>query len=187
MTGLVRFGNALGALGMAAILVAGFGLQFMLNELPCPLCNLQRVAFALCGFGFLLNLRFGGQPGHYGLILLSALFGLAVAGRQTLLHIVPGTGSYGSAIFGMHFYSWAVILFLAVIAGVALLLVLSGAGRVEHGRSESLTAARFRGGARLIAYLLIAVTLANAAATFVQCGPIECPDDPKSYWLLQRL
>ena len=82
---LVRLGNAAGAAAMAVILLIAFGLQFGLNELPCPLCNLQRVAFVLCGFGFLLDLRFGAHPLHYGLALLGALFGLVVSGRQVLL------------------------------------------------------------------------------------------------------
>jgi disulfide bond formation protein DsbB len=90
---LARLGNAVAAAGIAIVLLVAFGLQFGLKELPCPLCNLQRVAFALCGFGFLLNLRFGVQPLNYGLSLLAALFGVAVAGRQVLLHIVPGSGS----------------------------------------------------------------------------------------------
>ena len=185
MTGLVRFGNALGALGLALILLAGFGFQFGLNELPCPLCLLQRVAFVLCGFGFLLNLRYGSQPFHYGLILLSALYGLAASGRQVLLHIVPGSGGYGSPIFGLHFYTWAFLLFLAVILGAAFLLVLSGGGRIEHDRFES-RAARFGAFSKFAAYMLIFATLANAVGTFVECGPIECPDNPTSYWLLQR-
>ena len=74
---LIRLGNAAGAAGIATILMVAFGLQFGLNEPPCPLCNLQRAAFVLCGFGFVLNLRFGIQPLHYGLVLLGALFGLA--------------------------------------------------------------------------------------------------------------
>ena len=141
MTGLVRFGNALGALGLALVLLAAFGFQFGWNELPCPLCILQRVAFVLCGFGFVLNLRFGSQPAHYGLTLLGALFGLAASGRHVLLHIVPGTGAYGSPIFGLHFYTWALLLFLAVILGTAFLLILSGGGRLEHDRFNSRAAA----------------------------------------------
>src|SRR5512144_1680427 len=120
MTALVRLGNLIGTAGIAAALLVAFGLQFALNELPCPLCMLQRVALVLCGFGFLLNLRFGAQPLHYGLSILSALFGFAAAGRQVLLHIVPGTGAYGSALFGLHLYAWSLILFGAVIAGVAV-------------------------------------------------------------------
>ena len=186
MTALVRLGNAAGAAGIALVLLIAFGLQFGLKDLPCPLCNLQRVAFVLCGFGFLLNLRFGAHQLHYGLTLLGALFGLVASGRHVLLHIVPGTGTYGAVILGLHFYSWAFLLFLAVIAGAALLMILSG-GRNEHDRTDSQVAARFTGLSRLATYAPIGVTLANAASTFVQCGPIECADDPVGYWLLKYL
>jgi disulfide bond formation protein DsbB len=186
MTGLVRLGNALGALGLALILLTAFGFQLGWNELPCPLCLLQRAAFVLCGFGFVLNLRYGSQPAHYGLILLSALYGLAASGRQVLLHIVPGSGAYGSPILGLHYYTWAFVLFVAVILGAAFLLVLSGSGRHEHDRFESREA-RFGAFAKFAAYMLIFATLANAVGTFVECGPFECPDNPTSYWLLQRL
>src|SRR5262245_51703044 len=127
MTSLVRLGNAIGAAGIAVIPLVAFGMQFGLNELPCPLCMLQRVALVLCGFGFLLNLRFGVQPLHYGLSILSALLGFAAAGRQVMLHIVPGTGAYGSALFGLHLYTWSAILFAAIIAGIALLMLIGDA------------------------------------------------------------
>ncbi len=54
--------NALGLLGCCAILLVAFGYQFALGELPCPLCLLQRAAFAASGVGFALNVRFG--PGR---------------------------------------------------------------------------------------------------------------------------
>jgi len=187
MASLVRFGNTLGVAGIALVLLAAFAAQFALKELPCPLCELQRVAFVMCGFGFLLNLRFGSQPMHYGLIVLAALFGVTASGRQVLLHIVPGSGEYGSPLLGLHYYTWSLLLFVAVIVGVAVLLVLSGSGRPEHDRFDSRPAARFSGLARFAAYLLIVMTFANAVASFVQCGPFECPDNPTSYWLLQRI
>ena len=184
---LVRFGNALGAAGIAMVLLIGFILQLELKELPCPLCMLQRVGFVLAGMGFLLNLRFGSQPAHYGIALLGAMFGVAASSRQVMLHVVPGTGHYGSAIFGLHFYSWALLLFLAVIGGIAALLVLSGSGRPDHEPRGMRTSPQFAGFAKFAAYFLIVMTFANAAASFVQCGPIECPDDPASYWLLDHL
>ena len=140
MGAFVRLGNAAGAAGMATILLVAFGLQFGLKELPCPVCNLQRVAFVLCGFGFLLNLRFGAQPLHYALTLLGALFGLAVSGRQVLLHIVPGGSAYGSPLLGLHLYTWSLILFLAVIAAVAVLMMLTG--RPEHHNTDHQAALR---------------------------------------------
>ena len=185
MGALVRLGNAAGAAGLATILLIVFGLQFGLKELPCPLCNLQRVAFVLCGFGFLLNLRFGAQPLHYGLILLGALFGIAVSGRQVLLHIVPGGGAYGSSLLGLHLYTWALILFFAVIAGVAVLMIFGG--RPEHHNTDHQAALRFNGIYRLAAYLLIAATLANVVNSFLLCGPFECSDNPTDYWISRFL
>lgn len=185
MTALIRFGNALGAAGLALVLLIALVLQVLLKELPCPICNLQRVAFVLCGFGFLLNLRYGAQPAHYGITLLGALFSLVASGRQVLLHIVPDTGSYGSAIFGMHYYTWALLLFLAVIAGVTVLMLVAGSGRFDHPRSDALAEAQFAGFARFAAWFLIAMTLANAINSFVLCGPIDCSGDPEGYWLFR--
>ena len=104
-----------------------------------------------------------------------------------LLHIAPGTGAYGSPVLGLHYYSWAFLLFVAVIVAVSVLLILGGGARAEHERFDSRPAARFSGSARLAAYFLIAMTLANAVMSVVQCGFGECADNPTTYWLLQRL
>ncbi len=178
MPRLVEFANLLAVLGLGIVLLAAYGFQFALGELPCPLCTLQRIAFALTAFGFVMNLRFGAKPAHYGLIILAALFGMTASGRQVMLHIVPGSGAYGSAVLGLHFYSWAFILFGLVVLGVAVLLLMGvPAAGTRHKPGVPVTAA---------AFLVIALVLANAVTTFVQCGPIECPDDPTSYWLFSR-
>jgi len=31
----------------------------------------------------------------------------------------------------------------------------------------------------------LALVALNAIATFAECGPIECPSDPTSYWLFK--
>ena len=170
--------NLLGLLGITAVQVAGYAFQFGQGELPCPLCLLQRVAFAMVACGFLLNVTHGSQPPHYGIILLSALFGACVAGRQILLHIVPGSGAYGSAILDLHFYTWAFLLFVATILATAVLLVLHTDG-MRSGPINRWPA--------LVVIAAIVVTAANAVTTFVECGPIECPDNPASYWLLDTL
>ncbi len=89
--------------GAALILLPALG------ELPCPLCLLQRIDFIALGRGLLLNMRFGPSPLHYGLVIAAALFGAAAAGRQVLLHIVPGSGAYGSPLFGLHLYTWSLV------------------------------------------------------------------------------
>src|SRR5689334_828707 len=105
--------NALALYAIAAVLLAAFYFQFALAELPCPLCLLQRVAFTALAVGPVLTLRHGPRPAHYGLIILAALLGAAIASRQVLLHIMPGDAGYGSALLGYHFYTWAFICFVA--------------------------------------------------------------------------
>jgi disulfide bond formation protein DsbB len=183
MTALVRFGNWLGALAIVAVLVGAFVLQFAHNELPGPLGMLQRIAFVMCGFGFLMNLRFGSQPLHYGIILLAALFGLAASGRQVLLHIVPGDAGSGPLLLGLHLYTWTFLFFTATVLGVAFLLLLSPREVERREGRHALPIGRL---SSFVAWLLILVTLANAVAAFALCGPVECPQTPTTYWLFTR-
>src|SRR5215213_7880022 len=115
--------NALGLFGLAGILLVAFAYQFILGELPCPLCLLQRAAFAAAGVGLALNVSVGSRPSHYAITIISAFAGALISRRQVLLHIVPGSGSYGSALFGLHFYTWALIAFGLTIFAAAMLLM----------------------------------------------------------------
>lgn len=169
--------NTLGLLGMTAVLLIGFILQFAWNELPCPLCLLQRVGFVMVMFGFMLNVVYGTQQRHYGVVLLGAIFGAVAALRQVSLHVIPGTPGYGSPILGMHYYTWAFVLFMATIFAVAVLLTLwneSWSGDADYKMSSV---------GKFICYLAIAVVGLNLLSTFVECGPYQCPDNPISYWL----
>jgi disulfide bond formation protein DsbB len=169
---------AAGLAGLIVVLVVAYADQFAGHDLPCPLCLLQRVAIAGVAFGLLLNLRYGPQPSAYGIMLLSALFGMAVAGRQVVLHIAPGTGSYGAPLLGLHLYTWSFLLFGTVILGTAVLLLIPRPTlpvralprQVQHG----------------LAWAAIGLIALNAVTTFLQCGPLECPDNPVQYWAFTR-
>jgi len=50
----------------------------------------------------------------------AALVGVAVAGRQVLLHIVPGSGAYGSALCFRGIHRFAAWLLIAVTLATAL-------------------------------------------------------------------
>ncbi|MFZ4710266.1 MAG: disulfide bond formation protein B, partial [Zwartia sp.] len=43
--------NLVALLAICGSLLAAFYYQIVLNELPCPLCQLQRVALTLAGIG----------------------------------------------------------------------------------------------------------------------------------------
>jgi disulfide bond formation protein DsbB len=170
--------NAAGLAGLIAVLLVAYADQFAGHDLPCPLCLLQRVAIVGVTFGLLLNLRYGPQPPGYGIMLLAALFGMAVAGRQVLLHIASGTGSYGAPLLGLHLYSWSFLLFAAVILGTAILLLLPRPTSPARRLPRELQYA--------LAWAAIGLTVLNAVTTFLQCGPLECPDNPVNYWAFAR-
>ncbi len=94
--------NALGLYGIGLVLAAAFAAQLLLHELPCPLCLLQRIQFALLAIGPIMNVRWGPRASHYALSLFAAAAGFAFSTRQVLLHILPGDAGYGSALLGYH-------------------------------------------------------------------------------------
>jgi disulfide bond formation protein DsbB len=174
--------NALGLYGIAGVLAAAFAAQLWLSELPCPLCLLQRIQFALLAVGPMLNVRFGPRPSHYAISLLTAAGGAAFAMRQVLLHIMPGDPGYGSALLGYHYYTWAFIGFAVAIALIAAMLLFDGQFK-DDGTAQPVRANAFVQGA---VWLVIGLTALNVVSTLLECGFAACPDNPIDYRLLKR-
>jgi disulfide bond formation protein DsbB len=172
--------NAFGLYAIAFVLVAAFAAQLWLNELPCPLCLLQRTQFALLAVGPTLNVRFGPRPSHYALSLLTATAGAAFAMRQILLHIMPGDPGYGSALLGYHYYTWAFIGFAIAIVLIAAMLLFDGQFKESD---EAAPAGAF---AQVATWLVIALIALNVVSTLLECGFAACPDNPIDYLLLKR-
>ncbi|MGY8995771.1 MAG: disulfide bond formation protein B [Alphaproteobacteria bacterium] len=175
--------NTLGLLGITGVLFMGVVFQFALGELPCPLCLLQRIGFAAVMFGFMLNVIYGPQQRHYGVILIAAVFGAAVSLRQISLHVIPGTPGYGSPILGYHYYTWAFVIFTMTIIGVAALLALWNRAWDQGATDAKEAHARLAGLGKLACLLAVAVVLLNVVLTFVECGPFQCPANPVDYWM----
>lgn len=177
---LQRIAFSLNTLALAiitAILGGAFVEQLVFGELPCPLCLLQRAGLIAVGLGFLLNLRFGIQPLHYGVTLLGALIGAATSVRQILLHIAPGDPGYSKAVFGFHMYTWSFLSFVGVMLGVAVLLCLTD--KYQNGRP--IAPGKIAG---LIMLAFLAVVCGNLISTLLECGFTQCPADPVRYmWL----
>ena len=178
---LSRTLNALGLLAVSAVLAFAFADQLIAGELPCPLCILQRVGFVVAGIGLALNLRFGARPSHYGVLILGAAATAAVSMRQVLLHIVPGTGSYGASVLEMHFYTWAFVTASAMVVGAAVMLLFDRQF-TEGAAPRPITPLT---GLAAIAFAVAAVlALANGVSTALECGVGLCPDNPTGYLLL---
>lgn len=172
--------NLLGLFGISGVLLFAFYWQLVYDELPCPLCLLQRVAFVMAGMGFLLNVRYGDAPLHYAVLLSSAAVGMIAAGRQVLLHIAPGDPGYGSDFMGMHFYTWALVGYFVLILYGAVLLA------VERPVLESKRPLAIGAWAMMGMWLFLVLVVANAASTTLECGFGPCPDNPVEYLWLPR-
>jgi disulfide bond formation protein DsbB len=171
--------NALGLFAISAVLIFAFTDQLLYGDLPCPLCILQRAGLIAAGFGLALNMRFGPRPSHYGLMIIGALAAGIVARRQVLLHIVPGTGSYGDMFFGLHYYTWMVIVSTLIILGTAGMLLFDRQFVDDHEEKPL-------GGSLLASLALFGfLALANGVSTVLECAGGLCPDNPVGYLLLQ--
>jgi len=168
--------NALSLCALALVLLLGFYFQLGWSELPCPLCLLQRVAFVALAVGPILNIRYGPRPSHYALSVLAALVGVTASVRQVMLHILPGDKGYGSPIMGLHFYTWAALLFLLAIALIAIVMLFD--------RQFSDAPSPPPAFAKVAVWLVILLVAANAVSTLVECGFAVCPEDPVRYLLL---
>jgi len=185
-TKTARMLNSIGLLVVCGVLVAAYYFQIALDELPCPLCLLQRVAFVAVGYGLCLNVIRGPRPHHYGIMILAAMYGAGVSTRQVLLHIVPGTGSYGSPVLGLHFYTWAALCFFLVILGSAVMLLFD---RQFATDGETRAAEKFGGSAlaKFAFACILILAVANAATTFPECGAFVCAESLTGYKVLQDL
>jgi disulfide bond formation protein DsbB len=173
--------NALALYGIALVLAIAFAAQLLLHELPCPLCLLQRTLFALLAVGPILNVRFGPRPSHYALSLLTAVVGAVASTRQVLLHILPGDAGYGSALLGYHYYTWALIGFVAAIVLLAGMLLFDR--QFEDRATQAEPPGRF---AHAAVWLVIGLTALNVVSTLLECGFGACSDNPIVYELLKQ-
>ncbi len=94
MSAVERWANAAGAaVCMGALVYAIVWLQMLRGLEPCPLCILDRVAFAIAAVVFLLAALHG--PGSRGRrlyavgALVPLIFGLGTAGRHVWLQQLP--------------------------------------------------------------------------------------------------
>ena len=111
--------------------------------------------------------------------IIGGLVGMMVSLRQVLLHVLPGDKGFGATFLELHFYTWAFVAYLGLIAGLAILLMLPN----RDVRSRSLLA-------NTLIILFIVLVFANLASTLLECGIGPCADDPVQYegwiWLRTR-
>ncbi|MDF1655719.1 MAG: disulfide bond formation protein B [Coxiellaceae bacterium] len=175
--GFYKAYNIIELLLVLLVLCLAVGFQFILRELPCPLCLLQRLGLLGVAFALILNLRYGPKPIHYGLSLLAALFSAFVALRQIALHIVPGSGSYGSQFLGFHLYTWSFIASMAVVLFNAVVLCINQ----QYFLSRHLFETKWRGLTHLLFAVVLCFSFFLCVTVFLECGIRQCPENPTHY------
>lgn len=172
--------NTLDLFAIILISVASYAaitLQITHHELPCSLCVMQRLGLYTISFGLILNLIKKRDIKHNLLVILTSLITAFIALLQVLRHIVPGSGSYGDALFGMHLYTWTFILCIAFVIYSTITALLSNT-------AETATDTIFVRKITILVISLLMLSLAiNLISTFAECGPYLCPSDPDSYWI----
>ena len=165
------------SIAVGANIIALF-YQFYFDELPCPLCLLQRVGLFFIAFGALMNLRLGKQFKYDFIIVISSLYSLTVAMRQVFLHIMPGDSGYGSKFLSLHFYTWNdIISFLFII-------LISISPMFKNVNLESLLSKillSIKKITNLFFVLFLTLLVINIILVYLECGFKQCPDNPVSY------
>ncbi|WP_018223402.1 disulfide bond formation protein B [Salinispora pacifica] len=189
MTGRLGFWLAhLFVLAYCGVLLGGFVVQFVTGDLPCPLCILQRMAMMLVAFGPLYiiartrrgDVRLADYAMGYGMSIVAAVAGAAIAVRQILLHIVPPDPGYGSPLLGLHLYTWAFITFCVVLVFCGVSLIFARA-LVPRG-------VRFGWPSKVVCGLFLVIVAANLVVVFLQAGfHWFLPPDPDRYEIFHGL
>ena len=175
--------NLIGVLGLCGVLIGAYYLQIVKEELPCPLCLIQRLAVLGVALGAMMNLRYGMHPTHYAISLLSAVFGAFVSARQILLHIAPGSGGYGSAVLGYHLYTWSFLIFVSAIVLIGLMLLSEGQYEDYDKQKDRRDLDSF---VIVVFFLVVLISAANVVTTYLECGLKQCPENPASYIILDK-
>lgn len=171
--------NVLALAAIGGVLGIAFLDQFTQSDIPCPLCLLQRAAFIGVGLGLAMNVQFGSRPAHYAFVFVCTIAGILISCRHVLLHIAPGSSTYGATILGLHLYVWALLLFMLICVDTFGMLLfewstsLSPEGSMRRSTIGTIVIALF---------CLIAV--GNCVSSILECGAGMCPENPQGYLLL---
>jgi len=189
---LAFWGMVIFVVGYCLVLLGAFTVQFVGHEYPCPLCMLQRYGMILATIPILWivadALRGTLSRGRYcaglGMAIIASVAGGTESTRQILLHIAKkGDPGYGSAVLGLHLYTWALITFVIVIVFCGVALMCSSAVVPLAPRSDGLRVL-----ARCALWLFLGVIVLNVIAIiFLEGFSWILPDDPTHYRLLQEL
>lgn len=113
---------------VAIILVVPVGmaciyLGFVKGESPCLLCGHERFGMIAVGVLGLFMVRYGVKIKYVALVFLCGFWFLFEGLRHVGNHAARDIGQgFGEAMFGLHTYTWAFVVYWVVILAMALML-----------------------------------------------------------------
>jgi len=161
--------------GVCFTLIEAFFFQLVWGELPCAFCNLIRVAIMVFGAGLLLNLRFGFNSWNYVLSAVGALIGSLISLLFLFIKAPPDSIPTGSAVWGLHMYSWTFLICTAAGLYCVLMLAIINTYKInahttpdDHTpSSQTLIQSKIR---PMVMGLFIFLVGANVISSFLQNG-----------------
>lgn len=129
-------------------------------------------------FGGMLNVLYGPRPQHYGIAIVSALFGGAISAQFIQEIAIPDPAYPEPSFGGLHLPAWAFLTFAGAIFIIALMLMNSP----EFTAKADIALLPLNWFQRFALGLAIAIALANAVSAIRACGTTPCPDGPARYF-----
>lgn len=169
-------------LAVVVILSIAMYMQYFLNEIPCPLCLLQRVAFLGIGYGAMMHFRGSPYIRAIGFALMFIFFLEIISLRQSLLDIYPRPGHewVGSTVLGIHMPVWSFLISLIILLFISLdMIIIEQNTRISISKYFLLNKL-----ANILTLILIIICAINFVSVILQCGFYNCHTD--KYFLLSK-
>lgn len=170
--------NALMATAVMLILVIPVGianvwLGYVVGESPCVLCWWERIGMILVGLLGLFILRYGPRLRYVAAVFFIAAFGMHMGlrhlGNFVQLDVDMGLGA---SILGVRTYTWAAIVYWAVVIVMSLFLIFikkSAELNADFSGQRSVIKP-FSAYGKVVFYLSFALVISNGVQAFFTNG-----------------
>lgn len=171
--------NLVMSTAVAIILIVPVGmacvyLGFIKGESPCLLCGHERFGMVAVGVLGLFMVRYGVKIKYVALVFLCGFWFLFEGLRHVGNHAQRDIGQgFGEAMFGLHTYTWAFVVYWCVILAMALMLFFIRKDNVlgKDLLEPSVKIKEFSGYAKGIVALSTLIIFANVLQFLITNGP----------------
>jgi disulfide bond formation protein, dsbB family len=166
--------------------IANLFFGYVLKDSPCTLCWGQREGMIFIGVTALFIVRYGLKARYLAMLLLMAGFGLWQSFAHYGIHAHRDLDQgFGLAVFGIHTYFWAEIVFWAVVVMLGAIFFFAPKFSALEEEMEGETIRRF-GKLTSVAFIVCTLIIAsNLFQAFVSTGlpPYYGQGDPVRFTL----